>query len=85
MFVAILINIIIVLVAIFVPALVRAVKLNESGRRCVENINESLRGYSDIGGERPSYSKDIDKILSSAGVDNFSIDDFFENLKNNFS
>lgn len=86
MFVAILFNIIIVLVTIFIPALVKTLKLNKSGRIFIENIDESKKGYSsivtsDISRERPSYSKDIDELFSSAGVDNFSIDNFFDSLQ----
>ena len=86
MFVAILLNIIIVLVTIFIPALVKTLKLNKSGRNFIENIDESKKGYSsivasDIGRERPSYSKDIDELFSSAGVDDFSIDNFFDSLQ----
>lgn len=86
MFVAILINILIVLIVIFVPALIKAIELNKSGRDFIENINESKKGYSgivvsDISRERPSYSKDIDELFSSAGVDDFSIDNFFDNLQ----
>lgn len=86
MFVAILINILIVLVTIFIPVLVKTLKFNKSGRNFIENINESKKGYSsivvsDISRERPSYSKDIDEFFSSAGVDDFSIDNFFDNLQ----
>ena len=86
MFVAILINILIVLVTIFIPVLVKTLKFNKSGRNFIENINESKKGYSsivvsDISRERPSYSKDIDELFSSTGVDDFSIDNFFDNLQ----
>lgn len=43
MFVAILINILIVLIVIFVPALIKAIELNKSGRDFIENINESKK------------------------------------------
>lgn len=86
MFAAILINIIIVLVVIFIPALVKALKLNKFGQNFIEDIDETKKGYSsivasDISGERPSYSKDIDELFSSTGVDDFSIDDFFDSLQ----
>lgn len=86
MFVAISINIIIILVAIFIPALVKTLKLNKSGRNFIENIDESKKSYSSIvtsgiSRERPSYSKDIDKLFNSAGVDDFSIDNFFDSLQ----
>lgn len=85
MFVAISINIIIILVAIFIPALVKTLKLNKSGRNFIEDIDESKKGYfsivtSDISRKRPSYSKDIDELFNSAGVDDFSIDNFFDSL-----
>lgn len=85
MFVAILINILIVFIVIFAPALVKVLKLNESGRDFIENIDEPKKGYfsivaSDISRERPSYSKDIDKILNPAGVNDFSIYNFFDSL-----
>lgn len=81
MFVAILINIIIVLAAIFVPALLKAIKLNKSGQYFAKNVNESTKGYlsivtPDVGGE-----KDIDKILNPAGANDFPIDNFFNNLR----
>lgn len=85
MFVAILLNIIIVLVAIFIPALVKAL-MNKSGWNFIENIDESKKSYSsivasNISRERPSYSKDIDELFSSVDVDDFSIDNFFDNLQ----
>lgn len=43
MFVAILINILIVLVTIFIPVLVKTLKFNKSGRNFIENINESKK------------------------------------------
>lgn len=81
MFVAILINIIIVLISIFIPVLVKTIKLNKSERYFIENVSESTKGYlsivtPDVGGE-----KDIDKILNPAGADDFPIDNFFNNLR----
>lgn len=81
MFVAILINIIIVLISIFIPALLKTIKLNKSERYFIENVSESTKGYlsiatPDVGGE-----KDIDKILNTTDIDDFSIDNFFDSLR----
>lgn len=86
MFVAILINIIIVLVAIFFPALLKAIKLNKSGQYFAKNVNESTKGYlsivtPDISKERSLCSKVVDKILNPVDADDFSIDNFFNNLR----
>lgn len=86
MFVAILINILIVLIVIFVPALMKAIELNKSGWDFVENVNESANDYlpivaPDVNEKRSLYSKDIDKILNPTSVDDFSIDNFFDNLQ----
>lgn len=86
MFVTISINIIIVLVAIFVPALLKATKLNKSGQYFAKNVNESTKGYlsivaPDVSRKRSSHSKDIDELFSSVGVDDFSIDNFFDSLR----
>lgn len=66
--------------------MIKAIKFNKSGQYFAENVSESTKGYfsivtPDVSGKRFSHLKDIDKILNPTGIDDFSIDKFFDNLR----
>lgn len=81
MFFYILINILIILLAIFVPAFIKTIALSKN--KAFDNFNTPME-YSPVNSFNKPVQAVIDnaeKILEENNVHDFSIDKFYDNLR----